>query len=210
MADLVSEFYEDFHAERNKEGTVNLPERLAFIKREVGTGRRVIELGCRYGDLLSTFQAGNDVFGVDIDRNAARICEERFGVPVQIADLSAELPYEADSFDVVVISEVLEHLPYPRVTLGEIARILRPEGKVVGSVPNGTRLQNRIRFLRTGIVDRDRTHLHHFSPASLRALLEMYFEEVHDVEPVGGRYARLSAPLLANMLLFSAEGPRPR
>jgi SAM-dependent methyltransferase len=173
----------------------------------VGTGRDVIELGCRDGSLLDHFLAGNRVTGCDIDRAALQKCAERHGISTHVVNLNEPLPFEAGSFDVVVLSEVLEHLPYPALTLGEAARILRSNGRLVGSVPNGARLPNRLRFLVTGRVERDPTHLHHFGPRSLAAVLGKHFERVR-VEAVAGRLAPLSARLLASCLLFVAEEPR--
>lgn len=203
----LSDLYEGFHARRAKQGTVAVPARLAFLSREVGTGRDVIELGCRDGSLLAHFMAGNRVTGCDIDRAALRSCAEKHGIPTHLVNLNESLPFEAASYDVVVLSEVLEHLPYPALTLAEIARILRPGGRLVGSVPNGERLRNRLRFLTTGRVEPDPTHLHHFGPRSLAVVLGEHFGRVR-VEAVAGRFAPLSPRLFANYLLFVAEEPR--
>lgn len=204
---LVSEFYEEFHAERDKEGTVSFPERFSFLRDEVGTDHDVVELGCRDGSLLTHFIQGNRVTGYDIDREALARCHARHGIETHVVDLSSRLPAADSTQDVVVISEVLEHLPYPRVTLSEAVRILRPDGKLIGSVPNARHLRNRLRFLFGGPVELDRTHLHHFGADSIKRLLSTYFEEV-TVVPTSGRYIDLSQPLFANYLLFSASRPR--
>jgi SAM-dependent methyltransferase len=200
----VSDYYEDFHAERGKYGTVEIKERIDFIAREVGVNHDVIELGCRYGSLLSFFLKGNRVTGVDVDREALLKCSETFHIKTQVADLNKTLPFPDGSFDVVVMSEVLEHLPYPEVSLSEANRILRVGGKFVGSVPNGARLQNRLDFLMTGVVDQDRSHLRFFSVETLRVTLERQFDQV-EIVPVAGRFARLSGRLLANYLLFTCR-----
>lgn len=197
----VSDYYEDFHAERGKTGTVEFPERINFIHAEVGRDKDVIELGCRFGGLLRYFNDGNPVVGVDADRVALAKCAEAYGVTTQLVDLSRELPFAGETFDVAVMSEVLEHLPYPEVSLSEARRVLRPGGKFVGSVPNGTRLRNRLTFLTTGVVDVDRTHLRFFSVESLGATLAQYFVDV-SIQPVAGRFVGISPPLFANCLLF--------
>ncbi len=206
-SDLLSRHYEQFHEAWGKQGTLPIPERLEFIRREVGSQRDVVELGCRYGDLLANFLDGNRVTGVDIDRRAVASCHERFQIPTRVANLNEPLPFPDRSFDVVVLSEVLEHLPYPDVTLGEAARILRPNGKLVGSVPNGTKLQNRLRFLLSGRVELDPTHLHFFSDRTLRERLMKCFEKCH-CEHVGGRFRALSPRWLGSYVLFTAGPPR--
>jgi 2-polyprenyl-3-methyl-5-hydroxy-6-metoxy-1,4-benzoquinol methylase len=184
-----------------------IPERLDFIREEVGSQKDVIELGCRYGDLLSHLLTGNHVMGIDVDRHAVELCRRRFGIPAQVANLNERLPLADQSFDVVVLSEVLEHLPYPELTLGEAARILRPNGKLIGSVPNATKAQNRIRFLLTGRVETDPTHLHYFSEKALVAHLSQFFER-WQFRYVGGRYRIISPRWLASYILFTAGPPR--
>lgn len=169
----------------------------------------MVELGCRYGDLISKFIDGNKVVGVDIDRHALKICHERYGIKTIHANLNSRLPIDRFQYDIVVISEVLEHLPYPDITLGEAVRIMKPKGKLVGSVPNGVKLRNRLRFLFRGIVELDRTHLQHFSIESLNSLLRKYFVHV-TVIPVGGRFRVFSDALFSNYLLFAATSPRKK
>lgn len=50
-------------------------------------------------------------------------------------DLNQPLPFEAASFDTLVLSDVLEHLCEPQALWAEMARVLRPQGKVICSVP---------------------------------------------------------------------------
>jgi SAM-dependent methyltransferase len=209
MSELLSEYYESFHEERQKLGTVSIPERFEFIRREVGKDKKVVELGCRFGGLLQYFIEGNEVVGVDIDRNALVICREKFGIETHVANLNDKLPYSNSEFDVVVLSEVLEHLPYPELTFQEISRILKNEGKLVGSVPNATHLRNRLRFLLTGVVELDRTHLQQFSASSLKVMLNGFFENIKIVS-VSGRFIGLSERLFANYLLFSCHSPKYR
>lgn len=199
---MLSQYYESFHEERGKKGTVADPARLSFLETEVGTGKDVVELGCRYGDILELVGKGNRLTGLDIDRKALEICAKRTGAVTQIADLNAKLPLEDSSFDIVIITEVLEHLPYPEITLAEAARVLRPGGKIVGSVPNAVRLRNRLMFLLSGVVEIDRTHLQHFGEASLAKRLSLNFKSIV-VREVSGRFVRLWPSLFANLLLFS-------
>ena len=202
---LLSDYYEKFQKERHKNGTVRISERLLFIKNEVGQQRRVIELGCRFGSIIELFYENNDVTGVDIDNNALEICRKKFpNISLLNCNLNSGLPFDDHSFDVVVITEVLEHLPYTDITLSEIQRILKPGGKIVGSVPNATRLRNRLRFLSKGIVEKDPTHLIHFSSRSLYKKLSLYFDNV-EVHPIASRFLFLSKNMFANYLLFKGK-----
>ena len=104
--------------------------------------------------------------------------------------------------DVVVAGELLEHVRFPRALVAEVRRVLRLGGVFVGSVPNAFRVQNRLRFVRGLQPDKDPTHLHMFTPTDIRALLAD-FTGVR-ITPLGGRYRRLHARLLAQDIAFSA------
>lgn len=198
----LSEFYEDFHTRRDKRGTVDIGSRIRFIVDEVGKGKRVLELGCRFGGLLQYFVDGNKVTGCDIDRRSLQECAQLYGIDTHIVNLNESLPFDSNSFDVVVLSEVLEHLPYPDITLAEASRILCADGKFVGSVPNGIHFRNRLRFLVGGPVELDPTHLHHFSSGSLFECLKRQFKNIQ-IESTGGRYIAFSKELFSKTLLFT-------
>ena len=165
-------------------------------------GKRVLDLGCRSGALTKHFLNGNEVVGLDVDRLALEKAAALGIEPVQ-ANVEEPLPFEDASFDAVVAGELLEHLQFPDALVGEIRRVLRPGGVIVGSVPNAFRIQSRLRFLRGHLPEDDPTHLHMFSPGALRELLAG-FEEVQ-LSFVGGRYRRLHARMLARDLVFSAR-----
>jgi methionine biosynthesis protein MetW len=183
------------------------PERSTLFKKHVGgPGRRVLDLGCRYGALTAFYVDGNDVVGVDIDREALEAAGERLGIETHWADLDEPLAFEDESFDVVVIGEVLEHIREPQRLLDEARRVLRAGGTLVGSTPNGFRLKNRLRFLAGRHPEPDPTHLHLFSPADVRALLAGFDEPA--LQFVAGRLARLHPRLFANVTFFSATKRR--
>jgi SAM-dependent methyltransferase len=91
---------------------------------------------------------GLDVAGLDIDPDRAGELWERHGVAEHQADIEVEaFPFEQDTFDVVVLAEVLEHLRVnPMHTLTECHRVLRPGGRLIVAVPNVT-LRHRLKFM---------------------------------------------------------------
>jgi methionine biosynthesis protein MetW len=182
------------------------PERTALFGTYVGgPGRRVLDLGCRDGALSAAYLEGNDVVGVDIDREALAEAERR-GLETQWADLDEPLAFADESFDVVVAGELLEHIRTPQSLIDEARRVLRPGGTFVGSTPNGFRLKNRLRFAAGRHPEPDPTHLHLFRPDDLRELLRE-FEQTR-LHFVAGRLVRLHPRLLANVIVFSARKPR--
>lgn len=201
----LEERYGRHHRERRDEGDfLFVPERIPLFREAIGRGKRVLDLGCRSGALTRHFLDGNNVVGLDIDRDALAKAKA-LGIEPLAADVEEPLPFPDASFDVVVAGELFEHLRFPDAVVGEALRLLRPGGVIVGSVPNAFRIQSRLRFLLGRPPEDDPTHVHMFSPAAVRELL-VSFENVA-IRFVGGRYRRLHPRLLARDLVF--RGVRP-
>jgi 2-polyprenyl-3-methyl-5-hydroxy-6-metoxy-1,4-benzoquinol methylase len=182
------------------------PERTALFREFVGgPGRRVLDLGCRYGALTEYYAEGNDVTGVDIDREALEHAQARLGIQALWADLDDPLAFLDETFDAVVIGEVLEHIREPELLIGQAYRVLRPGGTLVGSTPNAFRLKNRLRFLGGRHAEDNPTHLHLFSPSDIRTLLADFVEP--KLHFVAGRLTPFHPRWFANVIVFSATKP---
>lgn len=204
--DRLSERYAEHNRSERGRGFVFAgPEREALFRRYVGgPGRRVLDLGCRDGALTRTYLDGNEVVGVDADREALAEAAG-LGIETHWADLDEPLDVPDESFDVVVAGELLEHLRDPQRVVADARRALRPGGTFVASVPNAFRLKNRLQFLRGRPPDHDPTHLQMFSPADVRALLAAFDDP--QLHFVAGRFVPLHARLFANDIVFSGRKP---
>ena len=99
---------------------------------------RVLDCGCGMGFYLMVM--GNlwnlDLVGLDADPERLRWAEEH-GIPGELVLGDAQrLPFPDASFDAVLMTEVLEHLPDDDAALREVLRVLRPGGVVAISVPH--------------------------------------------------------------------------
>jgi SAM-dependent methyltransferase len=199
--DELRERYEEHHRTgRSPDFVFGGEERAELFRRLVGgPGRRVLDLGCRYGALTRAYVQGNDVVGVDVDRDALAEAA-KLGIETRWADVEHQLPFEDERFDVVVAGELLEHVRDPERLVAEAWRLLRPGGLLVGSVPNAFRLLNRLRFLAGLPPERDPTHLHMFTPQDVEALLAD-FEDV-ELRLISSRFLRLHPRLFANDIVF--------
>jgi len=197
----LSDRYRQFHEDREKHADfVYVPERVPlFVEAIGGPGMAVLDLGCRAGALSQHFLAGNEVTGVDVDENALGHAADR-GLRTVWGDVEEPLPFEDGSFDAVVVGEILEHVRFPDEVISEIARVLKPDGVVVGSVPNAFRLKNRVKFLFGRSPENNPMHLRMYSPAAIRQELAPLGDAT--VTPVGGRLARLGPRLFGNALVF--------
>jgi SAM-dependent methyltransferase len=203
----LDERYGDYHRSARTTGFVfGGDERALLFRRLVGgPGRRVLDLGCRYGALTRAYLEGNEIVGVDVDRDALAEAA-KLGIETVWADVEEPLPFPDASFDVVVAGELIEHLRDPDRLVAEARRVLRSGGTFVGSVPNFFRLRNRLAMLAGRPLDHDPTHLHVFAPRDVERLmrgwdgLELHF--------IASRFLRLSPRLFANIVVFSARTPR--
>ncbi len=196
MSESLLNTYRKHHDCRRREGFAVLEkERGALFKKLIGTGKRVLDLGCRDGVITEYFIEGNDVTGVDIDSHALDKAHRMLGIKTLCFDIQSDnWPIESNLFDAVVAGELLEHIYFPKEVMGKIHKILKPGGLFMGSVPNAFALKNRIKYLfaiKRGTPLEDPMHVNQFSWHELRELLGANFKEVK-LFPLGKKYAGLA------------------
>jgi SAM-dependent methyltransferase len=111
----------------------------AAVTSYAQVGDRVLDLGCGTGDLARALAtAGRRVTGCDISSQMLSAARDRGGCArwVQLEPDWLTLPFASASFDVVVAASVLEYVPDPAIVLRESARVLRPGGVVLYTVPD--------------------------------------------------------------------------
>jgi len=98
--------------------------------------------------IIKCLHPNYEVSTLDISSLMAERCISR-GIQFKVCNLASDLiPFENDSFDVVVFTEVLEHLfRRPSEVLMEINRVMRSGAKLIFTVPNIATLVNRVRLL---------------------------------------------------------------
>ena len=117
--------------------------RYALAAEWVRPGDRVLDCACGLGygsALLSARSAGRQFIAVDIDEKAITYARdhfaERYGVEY-VQSPGEQLGFVADqSIDTIVSFETIEHVPDYMQLLREFARVLKPDGRLIASVPN--------------------------------------------------------------------------
>ena len=112
-------------------------------------GARALDVSCRNGEVLSALAArGFEVRGSRFERDLPPI--EGMTIDNGV-DLTRGLPYSDNSFDLVVMTEVIEHLENHRAAISELARVIRPGGRLILTTPNIMRLDSRLGFALSGL-----------------------------------------------------------
>src|SRR5262249_60540674 len=102
--------------------------------------------------------AGFDVRCCDLYPEIFRLAD----VKIHQGNLDAELPFGDRSFDYVTCLEGLEHIENPQQAMREFARVLKPQGHLIVSVPNILNIEERLKWLLYGYTS-------HFKPISRAA-----------------------------------------
>lgn len=152
----------------------------------VPAGGRVLDVGCMFGFLLDEARArGLETWGVELSAAPAAAAAAR-GHHVTTGTLDDLVAAHPDvRFDAIFAQHVVEHLPDPAHFLATAARLLVPGGRLVVGVPN---FAARLRKLAPDAWGwyQVPVHLHHFTPASLRRLVETAGLDVVDEDTRGG------------------------
>ena len=125
-------------------------ETIDFQRLKLRNGDKVLDVGCGEGrhSIAAWLEAKVDVTGVDLSEKDLQTAQERQQEAVQYLEGSEEgrsisfqqanaleLPFADNSFDKIICSEVLEHIPDYQGVLAEIKRVLKPDGLLAISVP---------------------------------------------------------------------------
>lgn len=149
-----------------------------FLLRHVPANALVLDVGCSNG-LQGKYlrkEKGCRVYGVDISRQAIQEARKNLD-KATIMDIEKDgLPFK-EKFDVIIFSDILEHLASPEEVLKKFKTYLKKEGLVVTAIPNVANLKIRLHLLfgrweyqELGILDK--THLRFFTRDTARQLFK--------------------------------------
>lgn len=205
----LEEIYRKHHERGSRYGYLYCHgARSPYLKNWIGTGKKVLDLGCRDGMLTQAYAQGNEVLGVDIDKKALELIHKRLRIETKWLDLNAEWPFLPETYDVIVACEIMEHLYFLDGFLKNVFQTLKPGGMFIGSVPNAFRMRNRMKFLFGNEFENDPTHVRQFSYHKLQMVLNPFVSEL-EIVPLQGKILPFLpvSPLLPNLLnrLFAKD-----
>lgn len=134
---------------------------------------KILDIGCGDGVLAWLIYRRNKakIIGIDTDKDSLKAARKELkarGAKVKFVQASAyQLPFKTNSFDVVVATEIIEHLAKPETMLQEISRVLKPQGQSI--------ITTLVKLRRT---PEDKMHVKEFTRKDLYNLLSKYFSQV--------------------------------
>ena len=151
-------------------------KRYQFARKYI-VGKRVLDVACGvgYGSLYLA-KACRQVVGADIDWVAVDYAQRQYGGRENLAFVQVDAirtGFAESQFDAVCSFETIEHVRDAGMILGEIKRVLKPEGVLIVSTPRAARSNSR---------PANPFHHHEWSPADFKRLLRGFF---HNVEIFG-------------------------
>lgn len=175
-----------------------------LIRPHMKPGSRLLEIGCGAGNLLLQASVGGSYpVALDLSMQALSFVRSRLrgamSGPASPRDfvcmqaIGEFLPLTDSSFDCILLSEVIEHLEVPQVSIREAARVLRPGGRLLITTPNYRSLwplmERAVDMMNMAPKLAGEQHISRFHPASLRRLLiELglgieYFGTMYNLSP---------------------------
>lgn len=151
----------------------------SIVNKKIEENSKVLDIGCAAGYFAKELQKKNcKTWGVEMNREAAKVAE-KYCEQVVVLDLEKEkkLPFKKGMFDYILFLDVLEHVRNSQGNLHYFSQFLKPDGKIVLSIPNIAHISMRLKLLlgnfdyeKKGIMDE--THVHFYTRKTLQELIQ--------------------------------------
>ena len=207
MENQLKVFYEKYRETEERWAEAENLIRVNKILDLVPEGEKeVLDLGCYTGVVLDKLkQKGHSVFGVELSEYGLNECKKK-GIPSLKYDLNVfPYPLKSNHYDVVILSEVIEHVLSPDLILNEIKRVLKKKGILIVTTPNLAALTRRIKLLfgRNPNIDislQDSSgHVRYYTFSSLKELFKRYDFKIEQEESDFILFKRFRFPRLVNI-----------
>ncbi len=148
-----------------------LLKKLQLISKYFKTGA-LLDIGCGTGEFLNMCKNAKwKVTGIEPDEIVRKNVIEKYSIEVK--EESELASFKNESFDVITMWHVLEHVSALNDRIQEIKRLIKPNGIIIIAVPNCTSLDAEIYKEYWAAYDVPR-HLYHFSPKDIQELCKKY------------------------------------
>ena len=148
-----------------------IANKLRIINKYVSRGT-ILDIGCGTGEFLNYCKESNwQTLGIEPDLDARRQSQEKYNLSVNDEDYIKQIP--ENSFDVITLWHVLEHVHELNERVAELKRIIKANGVIIIAVPNHTSYDAKHYKQFWAAYDLPR-HLYHFSPTTITRLFNKH------------------------------------
>ncbi|WP_372754057.1 class I SAM-dependent methyltransferase [Mariniflexile sp.] len=114
---------------------ISVNQKLSLITKYSSSTKILLDVGCGTGDFLQTAKLNNwKVFGIEPNQEARTIANIK--TDNAVFNVEKLLQFENESFDVITLWHVLEHLPNLEEQILILNKLLKPQGTLIIAVPN--------------------------------------------------------------------------
>lgn len=112
--------------------------RLLLLQEKFSTfkNKKILDVGCNYGEITKALARDNQVVGVDTDEEALKIAKKTIKKGKFIKASAVDLPFPDRIFDVVTCLAVIEHIHDDQKAIHEMSRVLKKRGELILATPN--------------------------------------------------------------------------
>ena len=158
-------------------------KRLELIKKDINKNDKIIEIGCGSGNLLKHLECDN-ISGVDISPLMIEECKKILPKGKFLTGDAENLQFKDNTFDKVIISEVLYYLPDLNKAISEAFRVLKKDGLLLI-----TSLNKKYNFVRTfvkvlKIGVHDDISMSYISLKKLKKILTEKGFKIEEIKPI--------------------------
>jgi len=135
----------------------------------------LLDVGCATGELMATArERGFDVYGAEIAPDGIARCRELFGTERIVGKQLQQGDFPEQYFDVITLSDVLEHFPDPLGSLDMLGRMLKPGGHVMIVTPDTSSWTRKVSGAKWPHYKED--HQYYFSRSNLAKMMSGRFD----------------------------------
>ncbi|HEX8515111.1 MAG TPA: class I SAM-dependent methyltransferase [Bacteroidia bacterium] len=158
-----------------------LLKKLQLISKYFKTGR-ILDIGCGTGEFLNTCKSAKwQTLGIEPDDDARQMAIRNYALDVRKeSDL---VLLENESFDIISMWHVLEHVPNLNERVEELKRLIKPKGIIIIAVPNCDSLDAKLYKENWAAYDVPR-HLYHFTPKDIDTLFRNHGLKMFRILPM--------------------------
>ena len=160
---------------------------------------KILDIGSRNAWLKQFLNKNYSYETLDISSHYVKLMNDS-GIKSTLGDICTKTSFKKDSFDIIVLGEILEHLPNCGAALEECSRILKKDGMIIGSVPNVWSIGYFIKILFQKDIEPSGQHVHLFDRYHFRNLCNFYDFKILNLWEDQFTYALTSFPKINYLL----------